>query len=306
MRYQSLFCCGLVVTLLLCGCSSSTKNNKDSSIEESSVITESDDSVISETEESSEQEESSRGLKTSSEIAQENLWKKIIAEKTFTLEDVKQAAAQAETESEKQGINSAEYMHHWFESQNSRLKYNPFSVPYDPVEKKIGNYSSYRWYSLNHDDTENEEFVCFKSFVYCGNVVYHVVLDKNKNVLSQDIVFTPEEPDSDGLTIEEAKEIIKNIVANPPSEVRSVEYYILSEFSKKTAPTFVVEGENHRTFFEMNCGTDKKGTIECIGWTFGWEYYNKVPQETPITYRITNASTHEIIDEGILYDPKAQ
>ena len=295
---------------MLCGCSSSTKNNKDSSIEESSVITESDDSVISETEESSEQEESSRGLKTSSEIAQENLWKKIIAEKTFTLEDVKQAAAQAETESEKQGINSAEYMHHWFESQNSRFKYNPFSVPYDPVAKKTGNGSSYRWYSLNHEDTENEEFVCFKSFVYCGNVVYHVVLDKNNNVLSQDIVFTPEEPDSDGLTIEEAKEIIKNIVANPPSEVRSVEYYILSEFSKKTAPYFVVKqllGGTRETQFKLNCESDdKKGIIESIAWEFGWDYYNKVPQETPITYQITDASTHEIIEEGILYDPKAQ
>jgi len=304
MRYQSLFCCGLVVTLLLCGCSS-TKNNKDSSIEESSVITESDNSVISETEESSEQEKSSRGLKTSSEIQRENKWKNRAEEDTFTLEDVKQVVVQSETEAKKQDINRGEYIHNWFISHSS-YKYNPFAVDYNPVLQKIGNASCYDWYSLNNNDSDTYEFVCYQSFMNRCSVIYHLVCDKSRNVLSQDIVFTPEEPNSDGLTIEEAKEMIKNIAANPPSDVRSVEYYILSEFSKKTAPTFVVEGQNKRTFFEINCGTDKKGTIECIGWTFGWDYYNKVPQETPITYQITNASTHEIIEEGTLYDPKAQ
>ncbi len=154
---------------------------------------------------------------------------------------------------------------------------------------------TYSYTAIKNDNDDIYEYILIP-FPFRAEYaeIGHVKFDKNYELLETEILYTPTDPNSEGLTLEMVKEIIDKSKTAAPALGITRTRYMLNEFDKKQTVSYDAGGANTYARYPLKLQDERLyGQV--------WAMGEKRDEVTEIGYFIEDKATHNTIESGTLY-----
>ena len=298
MKKRVLFCLMLAsFALTLTACSAVNQDINDHS--DSQIISQDKQNDVSDEEASNQSSDVSEEISTQSlDPAAQHWLEKRKEDKettTLTLDDVNNIISDAKNAAESGKITVGEYIYQWLVSDNGEI--TPGYVAYDRSDFSKNHIygGTYSYTAIKNDNDDIYEYILIP-FPFRAEYaeIGHVKFDKNYELLEAEILYTPTDPNSEGLTLEMVKEIIDKSKTAAPALGITRTRYMLNEFDKKQAVSYDAGGANTYACYPLKLQDERLyGQV--------WAMGEKRDEVTEISYFIEDKATHNTIESGTLY-----
>ena len=298
MKKRVLFCLMLAsFALTLTACSAVNQDINDHS--DSQIISQDKQNDVSDEEASNQSSDVSEEISTQNLDPAKQYWlEKRMEDKettTLTLDDVNNIISDAKNAAESGKITVGEYIYQWLVSDNGEI--TPGYVAYDRSDFSKNHIygGTYSYTAIKNDNDDIYEYILIP-FPFRAEYaeIGHVKFDKNYELLEAEILYTPTDPNSEGLTLEMVKEIIDKSKTAAPALGITRTRYMLNEFDKKQAVYYDAGGANTYARYPLKLQDERLyGQV--------WAMGEKRDEVTEISYFIEDKATHNTIESGTLY-----